>query len=89
MINEEISKAEVEAFKAGKVDLTVGYLSSDGLRITTWTGDTLAVVTSTGKPYRANLGSTCTPFRAKGIDGRMYYGRHNGTGMHLKLRVTK
>lgn len=87
--NQETSKREVSEFTKGEALVWVAYLSSDGKRVTTWMGETLATITSMGKPYRSNLGSVCTPFRAKGIDGREHYGRHNGPGMHLRLRAAK
>lgn len=88
--NQLTSQREVHDFKS-RAEHTpyTAYLSSDGARITTWMGDTLATVTSTGKPYRSNFGNLSTPFRAKGIDGRMYFGRHNGPGMYLRLRPAK
>lgn len=65
------------------------YLSSDGKRITTWTGETLAEVTRitryrvTNSPYTNERGT----FRAEAIDGRTYTGRHNGPGMHCTMAV--
>ena len=48
-------------------------------RITTWTGNTLAHVTRL----------TARDYWAKGIDGRLYHGRHNGVGMYAKMRLAK
>lgn len=91
--NEQRSLAEVHAFtlyplKHGKP--YYAYLSNDR-RITTWMGDTLATVTKItsyraycfGHPHERGT------FWAIGIDGRTYYGRHNGTGMHCRMRLAK
>lgn len=87
--NRETSAREVEAFKTREAGPYTAYLSGDGKYITTWMGDKLAEVTSVGATYRTNFGNKVTPFRARGIDGRTYHGRHNGGNMHLRMRPTK
>lgn len=47
--------------------------------IITWAGDILAVITHLGP----------RGFRARGIDGRLYYGRHNGPGFYCVMRLSK
>lgn len=60
-------------------------------RITTWTGQTLAHVISytAHRNHRGYLTDTRGWFRARGIDGRMYYGQHNGVGMYCRMRLSK
>lgn len=103
--NEERSRAEVFEFmhrrgaNAPSEDTKGPYLAYlRGVRflsgetephITTFTGDVLARVTWEGESFRGNMGNTWTPFRALGIDGREWYGRHNGAGMYLRMRPRK
>lgn len=68
------------------------YLSSDGARLTTWTGDTLAEVIfiKSRKPARRGyMSDVAGSLRAVGIDGRAYYARHNGPGMYCRMRLCK
>ncbi|MDE2097483.1 MAG: hypothetical protein KGL39_09580 [Patescibacteria group bacterium] len=67
------------------------YLSADKARITTFTGETLAYVTGihSRKDYRAWLTNERGSFWAEGIDGRVYYGRHNGAGVYCRMRLAK
>jgi hypothetical protein len=89
--NQETSKQEVANFLTREAGPYTAYVSSDGKRITTWMGETLATITSTGTPFKTGgwLSSTLTPFRAKGIDGRMYFGRFHGPGVYVKMRPAK
>lgn len=89
--NRETSAREVRDFKARTEPVPyTAYLSSDGKRITTWMGETLATIASVGKPAQAfGNRDKLTPFRAIGIDGRVYYGRHNGPSMSLVMRPLK
>lgn len=93
--NEQRSAAEVAAFKAGEhlgdgLGAYFAYPSSDFRRITTWTGDTLAWVTSRGREWRSNLGDPRQSFTAKGIDGHTYSGtRYMGTGDYVRMRKVK
>lgn len=88
--NRDTSDREVREFKTREPGPYTAYLSSNGKHITTWMGDVLATITSVGKPARAFRNrEKLTPFRARGIDGRTYYGRHNGPGMHLRMRPAK
>lgn len=94
--NEDISRAEVIEFKRKPLPVGESYSaylarSPDGAYlITTFTGDVLATVTSINS-WRAHGWQTDQrgTFWARGIDGRMYYGRHNGTGMYCRMRVSK
>lgn len=85
-MNAETSKREVAAFCSQAPDRWMVYLSSDGKRLTTWVGDTLAFITSTGRVQRGFYHSTFTHFRAIGINGAWYYGRHNGPNMYARMR---
>lgn len=88
--NRLTSRKEVEAFRRQPV-LTQpygAYLSSDATRITTWMGEALARITWTGTPILVFGRKTMTPFRAAAIDGRTYYGRYEGPGMVLRMRVS-
>lgn len=87
--NAEISRGEVYRFMDARPSKKNGYLSMDGKRITTYTGETLASVTYTGTTFTGNMGNEWTPFRATGINGRQYFGRHNGPGMCLTMRAIK
>ena len=59
--------------------------------ITTWTGDKLADVIAI-KNRRERRGYTTSvrgSFWARGIDGRLYYGTHNGECMYCRMRLAK
>lgn len=60
-------------------------------RITTWTGETLAHVTriTSRRERRGFTTDTRGSFWARGIDGRVYYGTHNGAGMYCRMRLSK
>ncbi len=98
--NEERSRAEVIEFKLKPLQRGEPYsaylshiegpdLSPNTYRITTWTGETLAVVTAmkSRRVRNSSLTDTRGTFKAKGIDGRTYYGTHNGTGMYCRMRL--
>lgn len=61
-------------------------------RITTWTGDTLATVisyhvsTTRAPGYVSNVRGS---YWARGIDGRLYHGRHCGAGIICTMRLAK
>jgi hypothetical protein len=60
--------------------------------ITTWTGELLAIVTKITSYNAVCFGrdaGTKGSFWAIGIDGRTYYGRHNGKGMYCRMRLAK
>jgi hypothetical protein len=62
------------------------YLSSDGGRVTTWTGGMLATVTNETK-RRVGFGTDGrTYIRATASDGSQWYGNGPGRGMFLRLR---
>jgi hypothetical protein len=91
--NAERGTAEVINFTLRPLphgETYTAYLSNDK-RIVTFTGDTLAEVTRITS-YRVVGGSLTNArgsFWAIGIDGRTYYGRHNGTGMYCRMRLAK
>ena len=90
--NEERSQAEVIEFVSQKLEpgvSYVAYLSSDRMQITTWIGDPLAFITciSSRRVRRSWLTDERGKFRARGIDGRDYYGTHNGAGLYCRLRL--
>lgn len=99
--NEDRSRAEVIEFKLQPLpygESYVAYLKRDmtdgrvtGVRVTTWTGETLANVTSlnSSRVWNSIYTDTRGSFWAKGIDGRVYYGRHNGEGMYCRMRLAK
>jgi hypothetical protein len=105
--NAATSAKEVAAFKARKVPHRKysAYLTRDtkpetildtrsmagAHRITTWTGDTLALVTAIKFRRERNSFNTDTrgSFWARGIDGRLYFGTHNGVGMYCRMRLAK
>jgi hypothetical protein len=60
-------------------------------KITTFTGDTLAFVTriTTRKVRGGYLTNEKGSFWARGIDGRTYHGRHNGSGIYCRMRLAK
>lgn len=93
--NRAQSAREVELFKSKPIAASYpAYLTRDDsgtYRITTWIGDTLAVVTSivSRKDRRSWTTDTRGSFWAKGIDGRIYHGRHNGVGMWCRIRPAK
>ena len=71
----------------------VAYLTLNrdgGYSITTWTGETLATVTSIkSRPNRRGFTTdTRGSFWARGIDGRLYFGTHNGAGMYCRMRLS-
>jgi len=89
--NQETSANEVAAFRTREVGPYLGYVSADGKRITTWMGETLAIITSVGVPFKTSgwMSTTLTPFRAKGIDGRWYFGRFHGPNIYVRMRPAK
>lgn len=68
----------------------IGYVSSDGLKLTTWEGAQIGTVrcTSSWRNPRSHFRSRIHAYVAN-IDGKRYYGRGAGNGMLLKLRKTK
>lgn len=95
--NAERSQAEVIEFRARPLQpgkrygayLTGGPRS--GYFVSTWTGETLATVTHI--THWTRRASTLTndrgSFWARGIDGRLYHGRHNGSGLYCSLYLAK
>src|SRR5262245_7376007 len=64
------------------------YLSSDGGRVTTWTGGGLMVVTrhTTSRGFHR---SKVHHVRAESADGRKWHGSGSGPGMFILMRATK
>ena len=95
--NAQRSHVESLEFAAGAVrgsESYAAYLTHDadrGYRITTFVGDTLALVTSIAsrKDSQSWVTDTRGSFWAVGIDGRHYYGRHNGVGLWCRMRLGK
>ena len=93
--NEERSRAEVIEFLSQPVAYGVpysAYLSSDRKRVTTFMGDTLAMISrikTNPSRRRWSLSAGNGSFWARGIDGRLYYGRHNGPNCYLRMRLAK
>jgi hypothetical protein len=90
--NDERSRAEIIKFRANPpTGSYCAYLSVDKRTITTFMGGKLADVLTIknnpvrNSPYTNERGS----FWARCIDGRLYYGRHNGAGMYCLMRPSK
>ena len=99
--NKDISTAEVFEFERGKQIAGVSYVGymtkavsqANGAAwfVTTWMGDVLATVIKINS-RRVRIGYLTDvrgTFWARGIDGKMYYGWHNGAGMYCKMRLSK
>ncbi len=71
-------------------DCSNGFSAPRGV-IATWNGEKLAIVTAIRSRREARGYTTDVrgSFWAQGIDGRIYYGRHNGRSMHCTLRLAK
>jgi hypothetical protein len=65
------------------------YVSSDGKRVTTWTGGTLGTVTNYGESRAGWNGGTIARFHVTDVHGRKWYGRGGGRGMCCTLRLAK
>jgi hypothetical protein len=90
--NGERSRAELIEFVHQQLPpgvSYVAYLSTDRKQVATWVGDALATITSISsrRQRRSALTDERGSFRARGIDGRDYYGLHNGPGMYCRLRL--
>lgn len=87
---DELSRCEVYMFlEYPPRTAYTAYLSTDCKRVTTWADETLAEIVWSSQPYRPNIGGQRVPIRAKGINGVMYYGRHNGPGACFNIRAYK
>ncbi len=94
LTNEQRSRAECIEFKLRPLPYGAAYtayLSADKRRITTFTGDTLAYVTicKSRRDFRVVVSGERGAFWARGIDGRIYHGRHNGGGCYCRMRLAK
>jgi len=91
--NAAISAEQVRGFKARERDVEFAYLSSDGKKITTWTGDELGVIVSqktarVGFPEMNGRRPVRYFVTVRGIDGRVWCGTGPGPGMYVRLRVS-
>lgn len=75
--NEETGKVEQYRLREERPDKFSAYLSSDGKRVTVWTGETLGYVI--GVPYRSR-DNRLTYFSFR-MSGRDYHARGSGYGM--------
>jgi len=64
------------------------YVSGDGERITTWSGGLLASITSHGYSRRGAYGGLHY-WTATDTEGRKWWGRNGGSGMHIRLHLSK
>lgn len=92
--NRRTSQREVECFKLGMKQRWFAYMGKDCTHITTWVGDVLAEVTWLGDPYKCpafgGFGSTRVNFRARGIDGRNWYGTfYLSSGDYVRMQACK
>jgi hypothetical protein len=80
-----------ELYRMNAADNFMGYLSSDGKNITTWTGFKLATVTHSR--VRSNGGfaasSTRVYFNAVDAMGNRWYGSGPGGGMYCRIHRRK
>jgi hypothetical protein len=99
MTNDERSAAEVATFIAEtperyfaycvyrRMEPGVPHKIRRGDKITTWTGDELATVTSAGDEWMSNFGDIRQAFRCKAINGATYSGvAFPRTGDYVRLR---
>lgn len=88
-VNRAAGRAEriitLHAARRGELLPTL-YVSSDGRWLTTWPGQRIAVLQTTGKAPAFGCELTCY---GATIEGRRYYGRGHGPGMYLNLRPGK
>ena len=101
MTNEERSAIEVYEFErrteAGPYFAYIGHSkgreSLGPATVSTFTGDKLADIIDTGKPYRCpafGRSSTRQNFRARGIDGRIWSGTfYKSSGDYCRMRPVK
>ncbi len=77
------NKDEVESLKTASH--YVAYISSDRMRLTTWTGDTLTRITHLESNWH-NIGGKLYRFRAVDVHGQHWYGTSPGPGMYARMR---
>lgn len=83
--NDETGKVEQYRLREEKPDRFGAYLSSDGKRVTTWTGDTLGYVMGTVNEPRF---ATRVSFSFR-MAGRDYYAQGGGRGMYCGCKAYK
>jgi hypothetical protein len=76
---------DMQRSELATADTYGAYVSSDGRRITTWSGGPLARVTS-HSIGRAGSGGQMHYWRAVTPDGAEFYGRNAGEGMCITIR---
>jgi hypothetical protein len=80
--NRDRAVVEVYKFRARKKPAPfVAYVNRDGTKITNFTGLRLCTIQGVARDGKG--------VHARCIDGRMYHGRSNGTGMWISLRPLK
>ncbi len=74
--------------REGKI---LGYLSADGRKVTTWTGEPLLTVTQSSQSSAGGFcyGTTITHVCAVDGKGRRWYGRGPGEGMYIRMTRAK
>ena len=91
--NRKTSATEVSRFRHGMEQHWFAYMSSDKERVTTWVGDALARITWLGAEYKCpafGWPSTRQNFRARGIDGRDWYGTYYvSSGDYVRMHACK
>lgn len=83
--NEETGKVEQYRLRRDRPDSFGAYLSSDGKRVTVWTGETLGFVMGT---VRKDRGRENYRFSFR-MNGRDYYCMGGGTGMYCGCKAYK
>lgn len=94
--NRRTSAREVKMFLRKRPDRWFVYYSDDKKRVTTWTGETIGLINSVGKPYQPGCTrgrcerSRIFHVRVKAITGDIYNGTCvEDTGTYCRLRKAK
>lgn len=81
------SEPDIAAVERGEA--VWAYVSSDGKQITTWPGTPLMRVTYNGTARTGFYNSKISYIRAVAPNGREYYGKNGGNGMHIRMKPRK
>lgn len=88
--NDEVSSIEVYEFVTNPPDKYILYVDLPKRIVTTWTGELLGKIISTGKTHRSNMGDTRIPIRIKAINGKEYYGTfYQSAGDYARIEMYK
>lgn len=88
--NEETSAIEVYEFATNPPDKYFLYVDLPKQVVTTWTGELLGKIMSTGKTHRSNLGDVRVPIRIKAINGKEYHGTfYKSAGDYARIEMYK